>query len=866
MGSGSPIRIRGVGSLTLGSNPIIFVDGVRARSGTELGPELGITAASALDDINPNDIESIEIIKGPAAATLYGTEASAGVIQIITKRGAAGAPVFDFSVTQGFRALLDPEEKIGTFWGCRSTGTPPCPLEDIFTYNPVTEANWYVQQIRETGTSGLYPGGATEWNSWACDELFCKGHMQTYNLGIRGGTDQLRYYVSGEFLGDTGIQPWNTNDRVTVRANLNTLLAENLTLDISTGYADGYTRFGQVSGEGDVWEDMQWGNGYCLARVNPGLPQCARLGGFQERLPSDIESVENTREWTRFIGSMTAQHTYNEWLTQRLVFGVDKAWDTNRNFFPLDPVSPPYRVAQQGQIRYERPLEENRTLDYGISARTQLNESFTLTTSAGVQYYQRIQENFRNTGYGFALPVQETINQTDVARVELFYSFEENKSLGAYIQEEINWNSRAFLTLAVRADDNSAFGANFDAQYYPKVSATWVVSEESFWDDVPLVNTLRLRSALGQAGRQPGTFDGRTIWQSYTGRAGLGAVRPAAPGNADIGPEVSTELEVGFDVALLDDRISGEFTYFTKQTRDALLNQSLAPSLGIPGNYRTNLGRIDNWGWEANLNANVLTRDNVSLDLTLSGDHVDNEIKDLGDFIGTNEIQLGFPFPNVTNTYNIVSYSDELNQFGLPVEVLCDGGTGVSGRELGGEVVPCQTMQGKPLLVGNNFYTYTWTVAPTLTLFNSFRLFAVAQGMYGKTGTENQVGWGMRYNNSYCGQALQLDPACLEWRVKNTDGMFADRTVQWLFDSDFWKLREVGASYDLPQSITQRAGADRASISVSARELGTLWRAQDHLGGTAAGAPGRYFNDSEAGELRRLPGITTLAATLRVTF
>jgi hypothetical protein len=96
--------------------------------------------------------------------------------------------------------------------------------------------------------------------------------------------------------------------------------------------------------------------------------------------------------------------------------------------------------------------------------------------------------------------------------------------------------------------------------------------------------------------------------------------------------------------------------------------------------------------------------------------------------------------------------------------------------------------------------------------------------------------------------------------------MFADRTIQWLFDADFWKLREIGASYDLPQSITQRAGADRASISVSARELGTLWRAQDHLGGTAAGAPPRYFNDSEAGELRRLPGISTIAATLRVTF
>jgi hypothetical protein len=175
-------------------------------------------------------------------------------------------------------------------------------------------------------------------------------------------------------------------------------------------------------------------------------------------------------------------------------------------------------------------------------------------------------------------------------------------------------------------------------------------------------------------------------------------------------------------------------------------------------------------------------------------------------------------------------------------------------------------MQGTPLLDGRDFYPYTWTVNPTVTLFNSLRIFAVAQGMYGKTGDENQVGWGMRYNNSYCGQALEQDPACTEWIVKNTDGMFTDNRVQWHFDADFWKLREIGVNYDLPLSIVQRAGADRASLSVSARELGVLWRAQEYLGGTAAGAPGRYFNDPEAGELRRLPGITTLAATLRVTF
>jgi hypothetical protein len=180
--------------------------------------------------------------------------------------------------------------------------------------------------------------------------------------------------------------------------------------------------------------------------------------------------------------------------------------------------------------------------------------------------------------------------------------------------------------------------------------------------------------------------------------------------------------------------------------------------------------------------------------------------------------------------------------------------------------VNCTTMQGKPLLTGPDFYTYTFSVQPTLTLYNNLRIFAVAQGMYGRESFENQIGWGMRYNNSYCGQALTNDPACVEWIVKNTDGMFLDRRVQWAFDASFWKLRELGVQYQLPQSMIQRTGASRASLGLSAREIGTLWRAQDTLGGTEAGAPGRHIPDAEAGELRRLPGIATVAATMRVTF
>ena len=175
------------------------------------------------------------------------------------------------------------------------------------------------------------------------------------------------------------------------------------------------------------------------------------------------------------------------------------------------------------------------------------------------------------------------------------------------------------------------------------------------------------------------------------------------------------------------------------------------------------------------------------------------------------------------------------------------------------------------MLAGPWYYTHTVSVQPTLTLYNNIRIFAVAQGMYGKIGNESQVGWGFRYNNGYCTQALTNDPDCVEWIVRSWDGMFSDTSAgtgsQSRFKADFWKLREVGVQYELPQAWIQRTGASRASLSLSAREIGTLWRAQKVLGEMASGVPGANIPDPESDNLQHLPNITSsVTATMRVTF
>ncbi len=274
VGAGSSITIRGVGSFSdARSDPLIYVDGVRVNNESSTGPITGEGGiVNVLNDFNPEEIESIEVIKGPAAASLYGTEASAGVIQIITKRGNEGTPRFNLSVRQGSNFLIDPAGMLGTLWTCPTDPSPDpmdCSEESALEpYNMVEEANQYIRD-------GYFP--------WPTQDLFQYGHTQSYNVDVRGGTETIRYFLSTGFDDEEGVLWFNTNERKSARANIGVLLSEALSLDVSMGYANGYTRLAApVRGDGGIWQDLVWSDGFYLDRINSfGTPRSnPRLGGF----------------------------------------------------------------------------------------------------------------------------------------------------------------------------------------------------------------------------------------------------------------------------------------------------------------------------------------------------------------------------------------------------------------------------------------------------------------------------------------------------------------------------------------------------------------------------------------------------------
>ena len=914
VGTGTAIRIRGTGSFTLGVQPLIYVDGVRVNNDTGAGPTLGGgDNVSVLDDFNPEDIESVEIIKGPSAASLYGTEASAGVIQIITKKGAVGAPQFNASIRQGINFMTDPAGRLGDMWTCPTAFLPGAENYGDgpggLTGNCQTQAELVRYNMYDEGTRYIAMGAENGGFDWPTPNLYQNGYAQAYNVDVRGGTAAVRYFVSANYEDEEGFVWYNTDETFRLRANVNVLLSDAFSLDVSTGYVDGYTRFAAPTvADGGIWQDLIWSNGHFLERVNSAASGRgnARLKGFQEHLPTDVADVEATRDYTRFTGSATLRHNADLGgvvaLSQRLVVGIDKGWDTNRNLFPveaghLDVDGIPQSVYEEtdtGEMTYERPIATNLSFDYSITGDYDLNEDFNFGTSFGAQYYNSTNELFSNQGNGFASPLSRTINQLATDQVRTTFELFEQVSLGLYVQEQISYQDRIFLTGSLRFDDNSTFGVNAPSRKYPNVQGMWVLSEESFWN-FDAVNSFRVRGAWGKAGRQPDADSQTNLFTVISGPSGASAIRADSPGNPAIEAEVSTETEVGADFALFDDRLSGEFTYYDRTDDKVLLAKPALSSEGVPGEIQTNLGRIDSWGWEASLNIGIYQSQSFSFDLYLAADHTMNEIKALGAFPADrgDGIAIGLPYPNQTDPDLIVEASfdpagERTNAFGRGMTATCDEGlnqapAGVTdpleldqyGLKAGGAAVPCASIPNQQINLGPNFFPYTFRVAPRVSLFgNALQLTAMAEGKYGKWTDENGMEWGHRYANSLASRLLD-DP------VFSYGMAIGSNSVRRLYLNDFWKLREISARYTLPESMVARFGVERASIAVSARNLFILYRSQDKItgaqisdpeygsnGGTdgVTGSGAGNFQDGGDGNYWEVPPLSSLNLTLRITF
>ncbi len=845
IGAGANVRMRGISTLSLSSQPLLYIDGVRVSNTVNSGPGVDSRSPpSRLNDINPDEIESIEVIKGPAAATLYGTEASNGVIQIITKRGLQGRPVWDFTMKHGANWLPDPENLWPHVYYRNAAG-------EIVEFSPLISDR----------VTGEYPGDTISYGPW-----FRTGQPQEYEANVSGGTGPLNYFFSGGWRRDEGPVDYNWLNRLSSRANLTYTPDERLSL--SLGFSFIKSRYRSAGAAQPISVTILWACPSPGCEPGRGLPggvdgpTRGYLTGPPERYENDYEGYEDL---DRGIITATVRHRPFSWFSHRLTVGGDF---TAQRLSSLSRLSQTVGSSLTGSRSVENYSEDLTNVDYAAVATTPVTGALSLETAGGFQYYQKQTNEVTATGSTFPIRALETVTSGAIRTGT--ENFLENKTVGLYVQEQVSWKKRAFLTGALRGDDNSAFGKNYDFVVYPKLSGSWVVSDESFMSSVPLVNSLRLRSAWGRAGQQPDAFAALRIYSPSSGANGTPTLTPANIGNPDLKPEVGEEFEAGFDGTLLDERLGLEFTYYTKTTKDAIVQVPVAPSVGFPGSQFQNIGEVANRGVEIGLRGDAIRATDVQLNAGLRYSHNQNQVVSLG---GPASQVISAPF----GQYNVIGFplgaifmtrvvSADLDRSGAvprAINMMCEGGELIPGTNFsagGGAPVPCagapQVYWGAP--------TPTWngSVNATMTLFRNLQLYAQADATGGHTLLSGDIRASLMSFRNQLAIIEGNDPILLAYDVLDI------RRQPGTINAGFAKLRDVSATYTLPRRLTDHVGMSRVSLTLSAQNIWTIWRAQwSDFGVRQTDVELRSnTNDQTAYYQEGWPQLRRFLATIRVTF
>ena len=787
VGAASQIRLRGNNSLTQGNNPLIYIDGVRMESNPIGSDDEGAQTPSTFDMINPNDIERMEVIKGPAATTLYGTEASGGVIQIFTKRGVSGAPAWNFSMEQGVSVM--PHQG------------PPVDVNPSGLFlNTCRDASILNHQ---TGEIGIDEPGCPDRGSW-----FRNAHHQVYNMSVRGGGQTATYFVSGQYADRQGVVEPQGADNYNVRANISFQPAEGLDIRLNSSYAR---------------RNISWipnGNNASGLYLNVLRGTAGYTPGNDDSLVLENDVITHL---DLYVTGLSVNWSPTPMFSHRMNVGLDY---TSSDF--IDFKGWGYYAEQTGDREIDQQFDRNLTFDYSGTFDYSPLEQVTSSLSFGGQMYEEF--NYVINGFDelFAGPGEQVLGGGNNPRV--FEGRLTTRSGGFFLQEVLGFQDKLFLTGGIRWDGFSTFGEGFGIAAYPKIQGAYTISDEDFFP-FDWAETFKLRAAWGESGKAPGAFAAKRIYEAVSADEQVPAVIIANLGNSDLGPEVSSEIEYGFDASFFGGRASIEFTRYDQTTRDALIGVQEAPSGGTEEATLRNLGEVKNWGTETLINFVPVRTDDIEWDIGVNFSTNNSEITDLGPLedLGSSR-QLGFPL--------WIRWDDTLTN---PDAI--------------GELPDYE--KGN---IGNLFPTETLGLNTRLTLWRSLTIDVVGEGQYGMVrpigiafqNVRRRVWPGdgcpeiqrMYYSLSGSGSSRVAQMGLPARDIARCIGPYSDQGM-WTDAADFFKIRSATITWRLPDGLVP--GARSAQIGVAGKNL---WTRTDYRGldpeandnGFGDSTPNEYYN------------------------
>lgn len=808
--SGAPggnisVRIRGTNSINGASEPLYVIDGIQVSNGG------GINDVSPLSTINPNDIESIEVLKDASATAIYGARGSNGVVLITTKRGKSGVT----------RVTID------SYYG----------QQEIRKTLDVLNAAQFAQLENDVFKTAVYADPAAEGKgvNWQ-DLIFRKAPIQSHNLSINGGTEKTQIAVSANFFDQDGIVINSNFKRYSARVNLDHRISDKVkfgtslmgSYNINQGIKTGTT----VVGDADlsVLVGAALGAPPTLkpfrddGTIFPFAEQ--RDGRYREVAnPLGIAAITNQTDVKRVLANMYGEAELLKGLTYRASFNLDLQSSLNDYYSPRAIIAVKDQNANSGSAG-----------KYNINSTLLLHESIlTYATKfadvhslkfTGVYATQSfLYDENKITANGFPNDAT-TSNRIQLANTVSTASFKSRERLDSYMARvNYGYKDKYFFDITARADGSSKFGANHKYGFFPAASAAWRIIEEDFMQNVSVISDLKLRASYGLTGNA-GAIDPykslslQTTGADYQFSHGYGkGISPAGISNPDLRWEKSLQANIGIDISLFNNWVNLSIDAYDKKTKDLLYDQTLPLSSGY-GAVTANLGGIENKGIEIAANTRVLDGDikwNISANFTANR----NKITDIDG--GTTQekfitnytiLKVGEPL-GLFKTY----VYDGIYQTGEPILPGSDGRTG--GAKVKDVFQDGTITSADQIITGNPNPKFIFGFSSNWA-YRNFDLGLFLSGTYG-----NDI-----YNVSRAtfetplGQRNQLAGVANRWTPDNPSNDFvaplqggrlpiSDRYVE---DGSYLRFKNITLGYRLPKI----KGINNARIYVSANNLITL--------------------------------------------
>ncbi|MHA6247383.1 SusC/RagA family TonB-linked outer membrane protein [Pontibacter sp. CAU 1760] len=843
-GQGFSIQVRGSGSISAGNEPLYVIDGFPLDVSTQNSGG-GFSQGNPLDNINPNDIESIQVLKDASAAAIYGSRGANGVVIITTKSGKSGKAQISFNTYTGWNETAKKLDVLsGEEWIERATEMINFNWVNSGPGRTASQTSAERQAILGRFSSSLmlderwlqpgYPGlRIVDWQ----DEMFRKGKVQNYQVTASGGTKDVNYFVSADYLNQEGIALGVGYERYSGRANVEVKANEKLKFGLNLNPSYSIANDPGVEGK-----DQQM---HIAVGFNPVVEDTVGLdvntGNF---LPyqwgvsrnSPVRVIENSigeNAIFRTLATMYGEYSILDNLRFRTTVNLDHADATNKFFRPS------YVSGQRGNrqaggtfstYRRQTFVNEN-TLSYDRVFSDKHNVSALLGASYNMGTFSN--SRLASTG-GFVTDDITTLNgaqSIDNRTNRSFTTESKNTMLSYFGRVQYSFMDRYLFSATVRRDGSSRFGDATKWGTFPSASVGWRVSEENFMAGVGFINDLKLRGSWGVSGNNAiGNYEHIALLDpagySLGGSLATGQVPANAP-NSGLGWEESRTVDVGLDMGVLGNRIFLSADYYTKVNTDLLLRIPVPTATGF-SNALTNIGEVYNKGWELELTTHNTTGA-FRWSTTANMSHNTNEVRKLGpnntpveggDFgVGHRILQVGQPLWSIY----------VVEQDGILTQRDIDAGAALYGKQTVGDPRYVDANgdglinENDRVIVGKPNPDYVWGLTNTFN-FKGFDLRVLLQGQWG----------GEIY--SLFGRALDRPGQGL---VENTLGLHRDRwrspedpgaglrgkanssfgflkSDAWLYPSDYVRVRNITLGYDLGSLLNNTKIAKSARIYVSA--------------------------------------------------